>query len=52
MKKIVKHIVVVFVFLFLTVMAVFALNESEIAAISDDVLLLNDIQSEFSSSSS
>ncbi len=52
MKRIVKHTAIVFAFIFITVMAVSALNESDINAISDNVLLLNDIQSELSSSSS
>lgn len=52
MKKIVKHIAIVFAFIFITVMAVSALNESDTNAISDDALLLNDIQSELSSLSS
>ena len=52
MKKTIKYITAALVFIFLTVMTVSALNEDDISAISDNILLLNDIQSELSISSS
>ena len=52
MKKTIKQITAALVFIFLTVMAVSALNEDDISAISNNISLLNDIQSKLSSSSS
>ena len=52
MKTTIKTLILILVFALITVMAVSALNEDDISAISDNVSSLNDIQSELSSSSS
>ena len=52
MKGIIKYIILSLVFIFLTVIAVSALNEDDISTISDNISSLNEIQSELSSSSS
>ena len=51
MKLTIKTIILISIFSLFTVMAVSALNEDDISAISDDISSLNEIQSELSSSS-
>ncbi len=52
MKNPLQYLSLSLVFIFLTVMAVSALNEGNISTLSDNIATLNDIQSELSSSSS
>lgn len=52
MKKAIKQIILISIFVLVTVVAVSALNENNIDTITDSISSLNEIQSELSSSSS
>ena len=51
MNRTIKYIILILVFIFISVMAVFAISEANLSAISDDIATLSEIQSQLSSSS-